>query len=176
MAATMRRRTPHFQARGILRAVRAFAGAVLIAAALALLAILAGPAAAAPSVGAAAPAAAGPFDPPPTCTPLPIVDPPCGTTPPGQATSTPTAAPRTPRPTPEPTRPPTAAPTTTPTPYAEPIVGAGTPVGLPAEHSAIVITPTSDATGSSLIELAVVAMVVLGVIAGATIFLFFKVR
>ncbi len=153
---------------------------MLMTIALALLAILAGPAAAATGAPPAAEVAAAPLDattptsqclPPGNCnrpTPSPG-------TPPPSATATP--KPHKAKPTFVPIPPPTAAPTTKPTPYVEPIAAAGTPMGLPAEHSATAITPLQQgASTPSLIELAVVAMIALGVLAAASFFLFFKLR
>jgi hypothetical protein len=157
---------------------------VLVAAALALLVILPGRAGAAPTAGGAAGVEAALFDQtaplsPPPCPPTdPICTPPPGSPPPpttASPTATATAKPK-PKATPEPTPPPTAAPTQKPTPYVEPIVATGTPVGLPAEHSSIAITPVANPSGSSLLQLVLVAMVALAVIAGATLFLFFKLR
>jgi hypothetical protein len=140
------------------------------------------------AVGAAGPAVpprspvAAPSRPTPPC-PLSICPSPTApptvqqTLPPATGSPSPSATPTpTPPPTPTPTPVPTAAPTSPPTPYAEAIVPATTDPGLPAQHSSIEIAPNPSGDGSSLPEYAILAMVVLAVIAGASFFLFFRLR
>ena len=91
-------------------------------------------------------------------------------------TPTPEATPTPPTPTPTPT-PATEAPTQPPTPYAEQQIQASPSAQfLPSVHSAIGITPGNSGDASSLPDLAILAMVVLGVVAAASFFLFFRLR
>lgn len=83
-------------------------------------------------------------------------------------TPTPTATPTPP--------PPTAGPTTPPTPYVEQVLPSPSSPSLPASHAGLRLTPEPNGSGSSLPQLVLLAMVVLGVVAGASIFLFFRIR
>ena len=111
----------------------------------------------------------------PTPTGSPCVnpfDPHCFTPPP---TATPTPVP-TPTPTPTPVPPPTSAPTAVPTPYAEQIDPNQTAPSIPATSSNTTVTPHPNGSGSPLLELALLGIVVFAVIAGTSFFLFFRIR
>ncbi len=117
---------------------------------------------------------AAPGDPPTsTSTPTPCVNPfdPRCNTPPPTATPVPT-----PTPTPPPPPTPTAAPTAVPTPYLEQIDPDQTAPSIPPTTSNTTVTPHPNGSGSPLLELALLGIVVFAVIAGTSFFLFFRIR
>src|SRR5487761_1794021 len=166
---------------------RALAGLVLLGAAGALLAVALGTGLPAPVLAAQqAPPTPGSPPPGPPCiqhgcntpgstlpgNPQPPATP-LASPPPAPATATPEP---TPRPTAAPTPRPTAAPTTPPTPYSEHLIAPVSDPPLPPGNASVVITPRPTGTGSSLPELALLAMVVCAVIAGSSFLLFFRAR
>jgi hypothetical protein len=99
-------------------------------------------------------------------TPTPSVGPTLGTAPP---TATPT-------PTPAPSPTPTAAPTTKPTGYGESIDPQQTQASIPPTNANLAEVPHNTGSGLALPEWALFAIVVFAVIAGTSLFLFFKIR
>lgn len=133
-------------------------------------------------LGAALPVSLGPIPaaadtsgptPTPTPTQCPPFNPHCNNTPPPTATPTPVP---TPTPTPPPPPTPTAAATAVPTPYGEAINPDQTAPSIPATSANTAVTPHPNGGGSPLVEVALLGIVVFAVIAGASFFLFFRIR
>jgi hypothetical protein len=85
-------------------------------------------------------------------------------------------APATPTPTPPPPPKPTAAPTSVPTGYAESIDPQQTQASIPPTTANLAVVPHAAGSGSGLNEWALFAIIVFAAIAGASFFLFFKIR
>jgi hypothetical protein len=108
------------------------------------------------------------------CPPIPAT---CAPSPSGSPSAPPSTPPPTATPVPTPTPPPPSNPTTPPTPYSESGIAPGAAAqGLPSGHPGIAITPVPNGSGSTLPNLAIAAMALLATIAGACIFLFFRLR
>ena len=86
---------------------------------------------------------------------------------------TPTA---TPTPTPAPSPTPTAAPTAVPTSYSDSIDPQQTQASIPLTNANLGEVPLHTGGGSSFAEWMLFAIVVCAVVAGASIFFFFKIR
>jgi len=159
----------------------ALAGAGLIVAAPLSSGLLAASSADPSSTTSSSPAATSgqsPTPTPPTATPTPCnpLFENCGHTPRPTPTFPSFTPIPTPTPTPVPTPPPTAAPTVPPTSYAEPVVQGADQQTLIPVATGPTITPQSNGSSSSLPDLALVGAVVFAMIAGASFFLFFRIR
>ena len=108
----------------------------------------------------------------PTPTPIPTLCFFCNSPPPRE-TPTPTA---TPTPTPAPSPTPTAAPTAVPTTYSDSIDPQQTQASIPLTNANLGEVPLHTGGGSSFAEWMLFAIVVCAVVAGASFFLFFKIR
>ena len=107
-----------------------------------------------------------------TPTPIPTLCFFCNSPPPRE-TPTPTA---TPTPTPAPSPTPTAAPTAVPTSYSDSIDPQQTQASIPPTNASLGAVPRHTGGGSLFSEWILFAIVVCAVVAGASFFLFFKIR
>ena len=107
-----------------------------------------------------------------TPTPIPTLCFFCNSPPPRE-TPTPTA---TPTPTPAPSPTPTAAATAVPTSYSDSIDPQQTQASIPPTNASLGEVPRHTGGGSLFSEWIIFAIVVCAVVAGASFFLFFKIR
>ena len=110
---------------------------------------------------------------PATATPTPCQFFFCAPTPVGPSFGT---APATPTPTRPPPPTPTAAPTSVPTGYAESIDPQQTQASIPPTTANLAVVPHAAGSGLAVTEWALFAIIVFAAIAGASFFLFFKIR